>query len=295
MNTVTLGAETEEETGDSTYDSSMGSERFPEKTARTRSLYGQELFSLDQALSAALGIRLDDHDEFGSETTYRAAPSYRFKETGTRIKGTYGTGFKAPSLFQLYSSYGSPDLQPEESTGWDAGIEQEIGGDRCLVDVTWFENDIKHMIDFDFTTWKYSNVAKAETRGLEVSSTLKITDELSVKPGYVYTHTEDKTTGDELLRRPADRASLDVFYRWRKLSLDGTILYVGESEDMDFATMSRVELDSYTLLNLSATYALTDRIQVHGRIENLLDEDYEEVYGYGTAGQSVYGGVKVVF
>ena len=294
-NILTAGLEYQQESAESTYEAMGYVDRFDRKTARHESAYAQDIV-MAGPLTTTVGGRLDSYDTFGDETTWRVAPSYEVVATGTRLKGSYGTGFKAPSLFQLYSAYGDEQLQPEKSEGWDAGFEQELNGDALVLGVTYFENQFKDMIDYDYITSKYGNISKAESRGVETSLTAKPVKALSVRAAYTYTDTQDKTTDAQLLRRPRNKVSLDASYAFTSKIRGGAgIVYVGERQDEDFATYSATTLPSYTLVNLYASYDVYKDVALFGRIENLFDEHYEEVIGYGTPGRAGYGGVKVTF
>jgi vitamin B12 transporter len=294
-NIVTAGIEAQQESAESTYESFGYVDQFNRKTAKHRSAYVQDILSTGP-LTTTVGGRVDSYDSFGTENTWRVAPSYDIAATGTRFKGSYGTGFKAPSLFQLYSSYGSPELNPETSQGWDAGVEQKIAGDLLVVGATYFENQFDDLIDYDFVTMKYGNINQAETRGVETFVTAQPVKELSVRAAYTYTDTENKITGDPLLRRPRNKVSLDTTYAFTA-KLKGTVgvIYVGERTDEDFVTYMPATLDGYMLVNLYASYDVRKNVTLFGRLENLFDEDYEQAIGYGTPGRAGYGGVKVTF
>jgi len=299
-NTLTLGFEIEEEEGESGYysESMWGpfSSRFRNKTARTYGYYLQDQIRLWNRFFTTVGVRLDDHSRFGSEVTGRIASAYIFEQTGTRIRASYGTGFKAPSLFQLYSQYGDKDLDPEQSTGWDAGLEQHFCGKRLTLGATYFENDFDDMIDFDSGASMYDNIAEAESEGVELFALVRPRDNLSFRASYTYTDTEDKTTGKDLMRRAKDKFSVNGTYRFlEKGNVNLGVTYVGDRDDNDYSSWpaARVELDSYTLVDLAASYQITENILLFGRMENILDEEYESVYGYGTRGFSAYGGVKI--
>jgi len=291
---VTAGLEYQEESAETVYEAPGLVDRFDRKTARDTAVFAQDLVKAGD-LSAAIGGRVDDQSAFGSETTWRVAPLYELAG-GTRLKGSVGTGYKAPSLFQLYSVYGSPELQPEKSLGWDAGVEQDLADKRVTVGATWFDNRYSDLINYDYASSHYGNIGKAESHGVETFAQAKPVDDLTLRATYTYTGTRDITTGEELLRRPRDKAAFEATYKFTpKARGTVSLLYVGDRKDEDFATYQTVTLDSYTLLNFYAAYDLRPNVTLFGRLENALDADYEEVLGYGTAGRSVYGGVKVTF
>ncbi len=304
-NTLILGLETREEKAHSDYysESFYGpySSAFPGESDRITGYYLQDRISLWDSWFTTLGVRLDDHSRFGTETTYRFTSSYSVKQTGTRIKGSYGTGFKAPSLYQLYAPiFGNQALQPEKSTGWDIGVEQSLLRGRVTLGASWFSNDFDDLIEFDSSASLYRNTAKAESYGVELMATVTPTDDLTLQAGYTWTKTKDKATGLELLRRPEDKFSFDANYRFNKKgNVNLEVAYVGKRHDNYFDPLTyattRVKLGGYMLVNLAASYDVTRWLQLFVRIDNLFDREYEEAYGYGTPGISSYGGVKVSF
>jgi vitamin B12 transporter len=143
---------------------------------------------------------------------------------------------------------------------------------------------------------KYGNVSQAETRGVETFVTAKPARDLSMRAAYTYTDTENKLTGEQLLRRPRNKASLDTTYDvTAKLKGTVSVSYVGERMDEDFATYMAATLDGYILVNLYASYDVRRNMTLFGRVENLFDEEYEPAIGYGSPGRAGYGGVKVLF
>ncbi len=306
-NALTFGLEYEREEGKSKYywESLWGPGQsiFPKKTANIKGYYIQDEIKLWDRLFATLGIRIDDHSRFGSETTYRVAPAYLIKETDTKIKGTFGTGFKAPTLYQLFAPatlwgpIGNKDLKPEKSKGWDFGVEQNFFKNRVTLGATYFRNDFKDLIQFDWGQG-YINIAKAKTEGVELFASAKPIDDLTLRINYTYTDTEDKTTGETLIRRPKNKIGFDLNYRFLKRgNANLGVIYVGKRDDKDFSISPprRVKLDQYTLVNLAASYDISKNFQLFGRVENLLDKEYEEAKGFGTPGLSIFGGIKLSF
>lgn len=300
-NTLTAGIEYEQEKGESEYAwESMwgpGKSVFPEQTTNMTGLYLQDEIKLQQSFFVTLGVRFDNHNLFGSATTYRIAPAYLFK-SGTKVKATYGTGFKAPSLYQLYAPatawgpIGNENLNPERSTGWDAGIEQYLLKDRLKMGATYFHNDFKDLIEFDWLQG-YVNTAHAKTQGMEIFASALPWVNLTIRGNYTYTKTEDKETGEQLLRRPKHKGNLSFDYRFiEKGNAHMGIIYVGERDGI-FPYPTRVKLDAYTLVNLAVSYDISRNIQFFLRVDNLFDRVYEEIKGYGTARRSFYGGLRV--
>ena len=300
VTTVVFGVETEQEQGSSFFrsESAFGpyESTFARQTARITGYYVQDQIHYRDAFFAAAGVRVDDHSLFGTHTTYRLAPAIFVNRTGTRLKGTYGTGFKAPSLFQLYSSFGDPTLKPGESTGWDIGIEQYGWQQKIGTGLTYFHNDFSNLVDYDSGTFTYNNIAEARSRGIEWFGKISPHRNARLQMNYTFTDTEDKATGDALLRRARHKWGFDASYDIRtvaNVSLD--VVVVGERADKDFSTFpaTPVTLDGYQVVNLAASYSITPNIQFFGRIDNLFDQNYEEVFGFGTPGVSPYFGVRL--
>jgi len=297
--TLTLGAEWAEEKAD--LDSRGGGWAPAEYSARrsTTSGFVQNQFEPVKNLFLTAGLRTDRHEEFGTETTYRLAGAYLISETDTRLRASHGTGFKAPSLENLYGpdDWGpNPDLDPEKSRSWDAGIEQFFFDRHLKAELTYFENDIRNLLQW--TDGQMENVGKAETYGVETGLSAKITDSLTTRVGYTYTRAKDKETNEELLRRPKDRFTLSARYSFNdKASVTLTGHHVGRRYDEVWEgwTPERVRLGSYTLLNLAASHEIRDNVTVFARTENLLREDYEEVSGYNTPGRTFYAGLQARF
>ena len=293
-NTLTLGLEYEKE--------EMDNHEELDESAYTHSVFVQDQIKLGGFSFTTIGLRYDDHEDFGSKTTFRITQAFLLKDLGTKFKGSYGTGFRAPSLNELYyvspwgGPGGNPDLDPEESEGWDIGIEQSLFNNCMTLGITYFYNDFDDLI-----IWEngYNNVDEAKTRGIESFIKIMPFDDLSLCLNYTYTDTEDDD-GKRLIRRPLHKAGLNTCYRFLKrgtANLD--ILYVGKRDDKYWPAMAGaakdIVLDDYILVNLAGSFDICKRLQVFARIENLFDEDYNEAYGYGTAGLSAYGGVKVTF
>lgn len=274
---------------------------FPKKNSRTIGIYIQDNIQYDKRFFTSAGIRLDNHNQFGSQITYRVAPAYMIWETNTKIKATIGTGFKSPSLFYLYDPiYGNENLNPEKSIGFDLGIEQFLFRQGISLGATYFYNKFTDMFGFDYITFKTLNINKAVTKGVEIYLQAKPVQQLEFKANYTYTDAKDMSPnssdyGKKLLRRPENKIGFYSSYSFiPKANLNAEVIWVGKREDIDFTTFQRVELKSYVLINLATHYDVLKFIRLDFRVENLLDTDYEEVFGYGAAGLSFYGGIKLI-
>jgi vitamin B12 transporter len=273
----------------------------PKINVNTFGFYLQDQLKLGESFFGTVGIRLDQNNQFGSAFTYRVAPAYIFWETGTKIKATIGSGFKAPTLFYLYDPlYGNTELDPEKSFGWDAGIEQFFRRESFSFGITYFFNRFDDMFGFDPVTFKTININKAESEGVEIFTRAALTNGLDLKANYTYTNAIDKSEGTpdynkKLVRRSEHKAGLFLSYSFtQSVNANVEFIYVGEREEPDFTNYpSRIIMPDYFLVNFAAHYNLFSFLRLQARIENLLDKQYEEIYGYGTAGFSVFGGISL--
>ena len=262
-------------------------------------IYFQDGLKLWERLFVTMGVRFDDHSRFGNVSTYRFAPAYIFKN-GTKLKATYGTGFKAPSLYQLYAPAGAwipggnVNLSPEKSTGWDIGVEQYLMNNSLTLGVTYFYNKFEDLIQFDWTNG-YVNISQAETWGAELFLHYQVSRGLTVHGNYTYTKTRDNETGEKLIRRPDHKLNLNINCRLlKKVKTNIHFSYVGRRVDI-YPYPERIEMDPYILINLFFSYDLKKNLQFFFRLDNLFNKDYEVVKGYGTAGRSFYLGFKTNF
>lgn len=291
--TLTAGLELARESGDSTEIASAGA---PDTGLKGESDRLEAGFIQDQWLSdaffATAGLRYDTYRNIGSATTYRLAPGTRIAATGTTFKGSLGTGFKIPSLYQRYSSFGDPTLAPERSVSVDAGFEQELGSRDITFGMTYFHADFNQLIDYDFATQHYFNVGQATSYGVETEAKAKLGTVL-LALAYTYTLARDDLTGKELPHRPKQAVSTEVSWKVSgRAELGAQGRFVGARADADPVTFAPVEMPSYAVFYLNAHYHIAKGLDLFARIDNLLDRWYEEVDGYGTAGRSVFVGMS---
>jgi vitamin B12 transporter len=279
-------------------------------TAKTgnKAAFAELQSDFQKRLFLVANIRVDDNESFGEHTTWRVAPAFLVPVTETKLKASYGTGFKAPSLTQLFVTnpgfltFGNPGLRPELSKGYDYGFEQPLLNDRVRFGATYFHNSIQNLIvsKFDpalgaFGGFTNVNVGSATTYGVEAFGSAVITDRVKVRADYTYTHTRDESTGLGLLRRPANKASLTAIWNpVDRASVTATLLYVGRWVDIDRSGFTpRLDAAGYTTINLAANYEVNDRLTVFGRVDNLLDKHYEDPTGFLRPGIALYGGARV--
>lgn len=319
IDTVTSGLEFEYEQGNS-YNFSNGNESpISKKFNETKSFFINNVFHY-WGLYLTTGLRCDHHSRWDTQNTYRLAAAYNFDWANldnlgislcnfrwsdvnfkTKIRGAYATGFKSPSIYQLYSPYGKSDLKPEKSWGWEIGVEQNIFGDKLFGEITYFETDIKDLINWSYSTSAYDNEGSAEMSGYEISFHFIPVDWLKVKGGYAYfKNIRNKITKERLTRRPKEKFSLNIdwrifdykFYKdqpiWANVNFN--TMYVGNRYDK---TSSRWELlQSYWKFDMVAEVGITEYLSFYYKVDNLTDRFYEEVYGYQTPPRNHMVGFK---
>jgi len=308
-NTFTLGFETEKENMDSGGFSDFGGFVVGEQSnadSRNNAVYAQDQFSYNGRFFGTIGGRYDKHDGFGSEVTYRFAPVYVHRETGTRIKGSIATGFKAPTLFQTdgftpnnFGSFfrGNPNLDPEESFGWEAGFEQSLWKERINLGVTYFRSTIDDLMQVVFDpsfNSTYRNIDEADIKGVESFIHTQPLKSLSVNANYTYTDAEDDNSGEKLLRRPKHKADLDVRYQpTARASINLTVNYVSDYNDISRETGGTIKGDDYTVLDIAAEYAINKRWRIFGRVENVTDQHYEPADGFPASDRGMIAGAEL--
>ena len=273
------------------------------------SVYGQAIVKPLRPLTLTGGVRHDDHDQFGGQTTFGADGALAL-DTGTTLRASYGEGFKAPTLFQIFSFYGNGRLDPETARSFDLGAQQSLLDGRASIGATYFNRRTRNQIGFRSCTRAeqatagsicvgrpfgvYDNTARTRADGVEVELALQPVDALTLRANFTYLHARNRSPGAnglDLARRPGETASVDADYRFPfGLRVGGTVLIVGDSFD-DVGNFTR--LDGYALGSVRASLPVGERLEVYGRIENVGNERYQTVAGYGTFGRAAYGGVRV--
>ncbi|WP_421856735.1 TonB-dependent receptor domain-containing protein [Oceanicaulis sp.] len=298
---------------------------YQDETAKTDTAFNaplsvsEDLWSAYAAVQAGLtarfditgSIRFDDYEAFGDQTTYNLGAVYRLDALNTRLRASYGTSFKAPSLSERFSSSAfvsaNPDLQPEEGETFEIGFDSALalaGREAALrFGAVWYDTEIKDLIEYVYDGALFigqnRNVGEADLQGYEVFAQWSPVDQASVRVDYTYTDAQNATTGAQLLRRPED--SFAVTGTWRPIeiaSLSATWRHVGERldvtyDDSGFFTSSAGQTPSYETVDLTGTLDVYDRLQLVLGVRNLLDETYEPVSGFAGAPRAVTFGVRL--
>lgn len=273
---------------------------------------GEYRADLFDRLTVTGNLRRDDNDSFEDFTTWRVAASLRTTERGSwwglRPHASYGTAVKLPGMVEQFGQFAgfvpNPNLKAEESTGWDAGIELSLARGAFVVDATYFSANLENEIVTRFLPFFQStveNLAGESTReGVELSARWRPLAWLSLGASYTWLDARDDQGLPEI-RRARDSGRLDatMAFAGGRGSVTVAALYNGTMPDFAFGLPTfetvRVHLDDYWLASIAARYELKPGVEVFGRVENLFDADYQEVYGFETAGIAAYAGLKVKF
>ena len=254
------------------------------------SLY--ELRALDSLIVSA-GVRRDDHDRFDAVTTGRLALAFNPHNQIT-LRASWGEGFKSPTLFQTtYFCCGATtpnsDLKPETSEAFDVGVTLRTTDARGEIGLTYFDQETTNLINFSFGIGGYENIASATSSGLEVDSHYRFTAWLDAAVSYAYINAKDGD-GTPLIRVPKHSGDL-IFSFNPDGRLNGTvqIKYNGKEQDPNGV------VDSWSRVDIASRYVISDNVEIYARIENLFDEQYQQIVGYGTPGISGHLGAHLSF
>jgi vitamin B12 transporter len=264
-------------------------------------LYGQARLTVFEALTLSAGGRVDFHSLYGSNATWRVGAAYLLAETHTKFKASYGTAFKAPSLNQLFNAglfcVGNPNLQPETSRGWEAGVEQEMFDGKMTTGITYFRNNISNLIDCVTPFVQFTNVApQAQTEGVESFVQIAFTSWLDLHASYTYTQAFNLTTGAWLPRRPENVISARLAVRpigGVRLGLE--LNQIGGRHDLDPVLFTPNLPPPYTNLRATAAWDVRKDVELYARAENVLDQRYEEPSGFQAPTFQTFFGVKARF
>jgi vitamin B12 transporter len=296
--TSTFGVEYRWETADV-----QGTNAFGPTTETVSGLFQQQLRFFDRLFMAA-GVRVEDNDVFGRSVTERGSLSFLIKETGTRIHGGAGSGFRTPTFNDLFfPGFSNPALKPEESFSWDAGVGQKLWGNRIRLDATVFKNSFTNLIaccvalavpPFVAT----ANINRARSEGLEFTGEVDLLANLAAAVNYTYTETRDFAAHTWLPREPRHRWNVRLAWEpVRRLSLWSEVHIVTQQ----WEPLGAVYNSGYTRVDVGGAYRLLERwghvksVDLTARVQNLLNEHYAEVRGFPALGVTGIAGIRVAF
>jgi vitamin B12 transporter len=281
----------------------QGTSGFGPTTETVSGLFQQQFRFFDRLFMAA-GVRVEDNDVFGRSVTERGSLSFLIKETGTRIHGGAGSGFRVPTFNDLFfPGFSNPALKPEESFSWDAGVGQKLWGDRIRLDATVFKNSFTNLIKccVALTVPPFvatANIGRARSEGLEFTAEMDVLDNLAAAVNYTYTESRDFGANTWLPREPRHRWNARVQWQPVKpLSLWSELHLVSRQ----WESLGNIYTSGYTRLDIGGAYRILERwglvkyVDLTARIQNLTNESYQEVRGFPALGITGIGGVRVAF
>jgi vitamin B12 transporter len=259
--------------------------------------FGQLTLRPFTGLTLTGGVRYDDYSIYGGQTTFGANFAYTPNDGNTVIRGTYAQGFRAPTLTEALLPFGNTALKPETAKSYDVGVEHSFLDGRATVSATYFRRNSNDTITFSFVSFQSENIARTRAEGIELGLSLRPSSTMTIGAHYslvdATSRSPDTSFGKQLARRPKDSASFVIDWKspWG-LALGSTLTLTGDS----FNNLANtVRLDGFALASLRASYPVTERFELYGRVENLFDAKYETVRGYGTLGRNAYIGVRAKF
>ncbi len=273
-------------------------------STRIDGAYLQYQTTLLQSLTLTAGLRHDHDGDFGSHSSFKFSGAWKLPDGSTVLRANYGDGFKAPTLYELFSDYSNPvaTLRPEVARGWEAGIDQRFNDGRAQIGITWFDRRTHDQIDFfscfgvvspacalrPFSGY-YDNIARSSAHGLEVRWSLRLAPTFKLSGNYTQLKAIDQVSGNDLARRPRHSANLAL--QWLPAtgwSMGTALIYTGARFDDAYGSL---RMPGYALLNLYGAHDFSAHCAVYARVENLADREYQPVAGYGATPRSFTLGV----
>jgi len=239
------------------------------------------------------GLRSDDNDRFKDKITARLSSAYLINPS-SKLHASLGSGIKNPTLFDLFGSTafftGNPDILPEETLGWDIGFEKKFSNGKTKIDITLFNTDIKNLIKFANST--VENVAgKSKSKGVEFSLNTALGSRWNMTASYTYL---DAQTAERIqqIRRPKHKSTLNLNFQ-ATVNLNFNLELIDSRGAVDFNNSILVKLDNYLLTNLTSSYKINKKMDIYFRAHNIFNDQYEEVFRYGTANRSGSIGLRI--
>ena len=266
-----------------------------DRIIRNHGWFLQNELTLWKDLMIVGGVRIDENQFFGTKVSPRVSLGYWFNPTQTKLKGSFGRGFRAPTLNELFfPGFGNPNLLPEESWGWDAGFEQYFWNKKGSASVAYFHNAIKDLIQFTGIPLQAQNIAHARTQGVEMEGKISPLESLEFRANYTYVDAVDTDTGKRLIRRPWHSGRAGLSYRLGKFQLNLDWVFIGVREDRTAISSRppREKNPAYTRLDALLSFDLNKHFQIYFRGEDLNNDHYDEVLGFDNPSTRFFVGTK---
>jgi len=272
-----------------------------DSSLKQTSFYASLFFSaFKKKLNIEIGGRTNKHSRYGNNATYTFNPSFTINKN-LRVFGSIASGFKAPSIYQLYDNSGSgnPDLQPEKSVNYEFGMQQSH--EKISSRLVYFHRDIKNGIDYDYVNYRYLNFVKQIVKGIELELAVKPVKDLSITANYTLITGEERiqsrksvndTTYNYLLRRPKHNINLGVGYQVTKnLSASISAKSVSSRYDVGGYQKDDVKLDNYFMLGAHAEYTLKNYVKLFVDAQNITNKKFFDLRGYNSIPFMINGGI----
>ena len=270
----------------------------------TNSVFFEQQLRFFDRLFITGGFRVEGNSVFGTTTTERGSVAFVIKETGTRLRGSAGTGFRAPTFNDLFfPDFGNPNLQPEKSLSYDFGVDQKLWKDRIRLGLTYFQSSFTNLITccVSIPTAPFGgpvNVGRARSAGIEFTSEVDLLPNLVASLNYTYTDSENLAADRPLPREPRHRWNIGLTWEpITRLSLFTQVHVVSEQ----FETFGEVYNSGYTRVDIGGTWRILERmgwlekLELTARLQNLLNEGYAEVRGFPALGINALVGLRASF
>lgn len=258
-----------------------------DRLVRNHGWFTQNELTLWKIWTIVTGIRIDDHELYGVQAAPLVSTGLWIAKTGTKLKGSFGRGFRSPTFNQLFSpisGFGNPNLLPETSWNWDGGFEQFYWGERGSFSAMYFDNRVKNLI---VNTFPASNVGRVRSQGVEIEHRIRLWKDLYFNTSYTYTHSINRDTQKRILRVPRHMGKFGLSYDFWRFHFTGDWIWVGSREDSGANRM-----DEYTRLDMALFYDLSKYLQLYARVDNATNDQYYEARGFDTLHTAFYTGIK---
>ena len=260
-------------------------------------VFAQDEWSPVETVFLTGGLRSDDFDTFGHATTGRATAAWLALPKTLKLRASYGTAFRSPSFLDLYGQsafyVGNPNLRAERARGWDAGADYYFANRRGTLSATWFNTGFTDLIASTANFRSVENIQRARTRGAELSAKFEFPGATTLRASFTYLEADNLTTRARLLRRPRQSGSIDAGHDFgRGLSAGAGVTFAAHRRDVDAKTFRQIDAEDFSVMRVYGAWQVNPRLALKARVENLLNERYEEVNGYPALGFGAFGGVE---
>ena len=263
-------------------------------------LFAQDEFTPLDTLFFTAGLRSDDFDTFGRAATGRATAAWLIAQRVLKLRASYGTAFRSPSFLDLYGQsafyIGNPNLRPERARGWDSGVDYYLPGKNGTLSATWFETDFTDLIASTANFRSVENIQSARTRGAELTARTPLPAAMEIRASFTYLEAQNLTSTTRLLRRPRQSGRIDLWHDFGAgLTAGAGMNFAAHRRDVNAKTYAQIDQEDYTVTRVYAAWQLYPHLALKLRLENLLNENYEEVNGYPALGFGAFGGLEWKF